>query len=46
MKFEHVNDYTDDYLEEHKYSREEIVDGLKNFLSGCGMEGLMELMTK
>ncbi|MCH1981817.1 DUF6483 family protein [Ruminococcus sp. OA3] len=44
--YEHVNDYTEDYLEEHNYSREEIADGLRSLLAGCGMDGLMDLIIK
>lgn len=40
--YEHINEYDDDFLEAHNYTREEIVDGLKDILSYYGLTGMFD----
>ncbi|MCR1842467.1 DUF6483 family protein [Murimonas intestini] len=35
--YDHINDFSDDFLEEHNYSREEIKDGIKSVVEDFGM---------
>lgn len=35
--YEHLNSYSDDFLEAHNYSREEIMDGIRNFSEEYGV---------
>lgn len=44
--YDHINDYSNRYLEEHGFSREEIVDGVRNAAGIYGRESLVDtLMT-
>lgn len=38
--YSHINEYTDDFLQESNYSREEIRDEIKNFAQQYGITGL------
>lgn len=40
--YEHINEYEDEFLEEHNYTREEIVDGLKEILNYYGLSGMFD----
>ena len=42
MFYSYLNDKTDDYLQDHNFSRDEIVAGLKDVLSDCGMGAMAE----
>jgi len=42
MFYSYLNDKTDDYLQDHNFSRDEIVAGLKDMLSDCGMGAMAE----
>lgn len=35
--YDHINDFSDDFLEEHNYSREEIKDGINRVIEDFGM---------
>lgn len=35
--YEYINDFSDDYLEAHNYSREEIKDGIRQCAEGFGV---------
>ena len=39
--YEHLNDLTDDFLEAHNYSRQEILDGIENFAGEYGVSGML-----
>lgn len=41
--YEHINEYDDEFLEEHNYTREEIVDGLKDILNYYGLSGMFDM---
>lgn len=41
--YEHINEYDDEFLEEHNYTREEIVDGLKDILDYYGLSGMFDM---
>lgn len=41
--YEHINEYDDGFLEEHNYTREEIVDGLKDILNYYGLSGMFDM---
>lgn len=38
--YTHINDYTDDFLAGHNYSREEIKDGITQLAKEFGVDGL------
>lgn len=38
--YTHINDYTDDFLADHNYSREEIKDGIVQLAKEFGVDGL------
>ena len=40
--YEHINEYDDEFLEEHDYTREEIADGLKAILDYYGLAGIFD----
>ena len=40
----HLNAYSDEFLEEHNFSRQEIIDGIKNIARVYGVEGLEEIL--
>lgn len=42
--YEHINDYQNDFLEEHNYSREEVLDGIKNISADFGVSGLIDAL--
>lgn len=42
--YEHINDYTDDFLEESRFSREEIKDGIAQILKRYGYDGMINLL--
>ena len=42
MFYSYLNDKSDQFLQDHNFSRDEIVSGLKDALSGCGMGALAE----
>lgn len=42
--YEHINEYQNDFLEEHNYSREEVLDGIKNISSEFGISGLVDAL--
>lgn len=42
--YEHLNEYQNDFLEEHNYSREEILEGIKNIASEFGVSGLVDTL--
>lgn len=42
MFYSYLNDKTDEYLQDHNFSRDEIVSGLKDVLSDCGMGAMAE----
>lgn len=42
--YNHINDYTDDFLTEHNYTREEIEIGIQNLAGEYGITGLDLLM--
>ena len=39
----HINQYTNDFLENHGYSRTEIEEGIETVLKEFGMEGMLEV---
>lgn len=41
--YSHINEYDDDFLEEHNYSREEISQGLRDYAAEFGFHGLNDL---
>lgn len=41
--YEHINEYDDEFLKEHNYTREEIVDGLKDILNYYGLSGMFDM---
>ena len=40
--YSHLNDKSDEFLETHGYSREEIGQGLKDVVKRCGYQGIAE----
>lgn len=42
--YSYLNDKSDDFLEEHNFSREEIKSGLKEFASRYGIDSLADVM--
>lgn len=42
--YEHINEYQNDFLEEHDYSREEVLDGIKNISSEFGISGIVDAL--
>lgn len=42
--YEHLNEYQNDFLEEHNYSREEILEGIKNIAAEFGVSGLVDTL--
>jgi hypothetical protein len=42
--YEHINEYQNDFLEEHNYSREEVLDGIKNVSEEFGISGLVDAL--
>ena len=42
--YEHLNEYQNDFLEEHNYSREKILEGIKNIASEFGVSGLVDTL--
>lgn len=41
---EHINDYTDEFLIEHNYTRSEIMEGLKYISSQYGLSQIVETL--
>ena len=39
--YEHLNSFTDDFLETHDYCRQEILDGIENFAGEYGVSGMV-----
>lgn len=44
--YSYLNQKSDDFLQEHDYSREEIQTGLNQIISRYGLEGITELWTE
>lgn len=42
--YEHINSYQNEFLEEHDYSREEVLDGIKNISAEFGVSGLVDTL--
>ena len=42
--YEHLNTYQNEFLEEHDYSREEVLDGIKNISREFGLSGLVDTL--
>ncbi|WP_230397791.1 DUF6483 family protein [Novisyntrophococcus fermenticellae] len=42
--YEHINEYQNDFLEEHNYSREEVLEGIKNISEEFGVLGLVDAL--
>lgn len=42
--YEHINEYTNEFLEEHGYSREEVLDGIRNVAAEFGVSGLVDAL--
>ncbi|MDO5422391.1 MAG: DUF6483 family protein [Eubacteriales bacterium] len=42
--YEHINEYTDEFLKEHQFSRQEILDGIRNAAEMYGFLGLAETL--
>lgn len=42
--YDHINDFSDDFLEEHNYSREEIKDGINSVVEDFGMMDVVGAM--
>ena len=42
--YDHINDFSDDFLEEHNYSREEIKDGINSVIEDFGMMDIVGAM--
>ena len=40
--YSYLNDLSDEYLEKHNFSREEIADGLKNITNKYGVNGFAD----
>lgn len=40
--YEHINEYTDEFLSDHQYTRAEIADGIREVASRFGIHGLAE----
>ena len=42
--YEHINEYQNDFLEEHNYSREEVLEGIKNISEEFGVLGVVDAL--
>lgn len=42
--YEHINEYQNEFLEAHEYSREEVLDGIKNIAAEFGVSGLVDTL--
>lgn len=42
--YEHINEFQNEFLEEHDYSREEVLEGIKNIASEFGVSGLVDAL--
>ena len=43
--YEHINEYTDEFLMGHSYTREEIIQGLKDIAKEYGISEIVSLLT-
>lgn len=44
LLYDYLNEQTEDFLEEHDFSRDEVKDGLKNLAAHYGFSGLTETL--
>ncbi|HIU74419.1 MAG TPA: hypothetical protein IAC62_00885 [Candidatus Pelethocola excrementipullorum] len=42
--YEHINEFQNEFLEEHDYSREEVLEGIKSIASEFGVSGLVDAL--
>lgn len=44
--YEHINEFQNEFLEEHDYSREEVLEGIKSIAAEFGVSGLVDALLK
>lgn len=42
--YEHINEYTNAFLEDHDYSREEVLDGIRSMAAAFGVSNLVDML--